>query len=317
LHLSGSILAALVICSACQSRDGGTLPQTAPALSAAQSIAAPNVGTPTVYVLNAVVPPSYQIVGYAAQNKRNARPLCARSFNAGGYAIASDAKGNVYVAGDNPNGSVINVHAPDCGNIITTVSDPFNEAIAVAVKGTAIYAAGLNNLKEFSVAVCSLTGCTRTLKSPVSVNQLSGLAVDSKGNVWASFYDTYGYVRLIVWRHGRMPGHALGQYMPPNPGDRHFDDHGTLVAVEYDAPAIYTFACDTRQLKCSQLGKFTVKGTPQYGALNAANTDIQVRDYESQSVDVYGYPSFTYKYTYAKGPSGHLQPSGITQIGGE
>lgn len=307
--LAGTASAAILIFTGCQNGVGLVTPPQ----SSLSSRTALRGHIPTVYVLQDQLSASYQIVGYPAQNRRNRSPLCGRTFGTPGYGFASDKNGALYVASDNSSGGVIEVHAPNCGNVSRTVNDSFNEPFAIAVRGNSLYAAGYDSIqRDIDIAVCNLRACTGRLTDR-SISQLLGLAVDSHGNVWASFYDTYGYVRLRIWQHGAMPGHDVGGFQPYNPGEILFDNHDNLVVIEYRTPKAYTFSCDAQRAKCTQTGEFTLKDTAQYGALNNLNTDVQIVNYDTNAIDVYSYPSFKFEYSYDRGSNG---PSGITQIGG-
>lgn len=48
------------------------------------------------------------------------------------------------------------------------------------------------------VSICTLSGCASELTDP-SIKQLETAAVDSDGNIWASYYNQSGAPSLIVW----------------------------------------------------------------------------------------------------------------------
>jgi len=57
-----------------------------------------------------------------------------------------------------------------------------------------------------------------------------------------------------------------------------------------------------------------LRGGSSSGALNAANTDVEVTDVTRASVDVYSYPAFEYEYSYDSGLSSRYAQMGIVQV---
>jgi hypothetical protein len=260
-----------------------------------------------VYVTQANGSSDGFVFGFKAQDKSNDAPLCTignQSFTQ--TEIGADASGNVYV----PNvatGSV-NVYAPNCGSLIGSFSDPFDSLSDVTVHGNTIYAAGGNH-----VAVCTKSGCPTALTDP-SILQLETAAVDSKGNVWASYYSQTNRPSLIVWPGGSMPGHVVTGYANQNtPGGLAFDRRDALVSVQTLFAHVYTYRCNASKAACINTGVFALQGGSLFGAFNAKNTNFQVTDYAHGSVDVYGYPSFAYQYSYNQGFMPNYSVVGIVQ----
>jgi len=247
------------------------------------------------------------VFGFGLQNKKNKAPLCSlgnQKFN--DTDIAADASGNLYLA--NVQTGAINVYAPNCGNLIASFTDPYGSDVDVAVHGTAIYPAGGDH-----VAVCTMKGCSAKLTDP-SILQLETAAVDSRGNVWGSYYDQQGRISLIVWRSGAMPGHPVSGYVNQNtPGGLLFDSHDNLISVQTRFLHVYTYRCDAATAACNNTGTFTLQAASLFGALNAKNAQLEVTDYSNDSVDVYAYPTFTYEYSYSRGLMTDYSVQGIAQ----
>ncbi|HEY6325815.1 MAG TPA: hypothetical protein VIW73_04775 [Candidatus Cybelea sp.] len=299
---SAVVLIAPAILAACA---GGPPGVTPPGVHPAWWREAPAAARAGVYVAQANGAADGIVFGFGAQDRKNKAPRCSiGNQKFADTAIAADPAGNLYLA--NVQNGTVNVYGPNCGSLIATLSDPYGSDSDVALHGSTIYAVGSEH-----VAVCTRKGCTAALTDP-SILQLETAAVDSKGNVWASFYDQQGRISLMVWRNGAMPGHAVSGYVNQNtPGGLIFDNHDNLVSIQTRFFHAYAYRCDAAASACTSTGTFTLHAASLFGALNAQNTDIQVTDYANDSVDVYAYPGFTYEYSY---DSGLLKTSSVQGI---
>jgi hypothetical protein len=284
-----AILIGTTLLAACAGGSPGVAP---PGMHPAWWREAPATARAGVYVAQANGAADGIVFGFGAQDRKNKAPLC--SIGNQKFAdtdIAADPAGNLYLA--NVQSGAVNVYGPNCGSLIATFTDPYGSDSDVALHGPTIYAAGSQH-----VAVCTRKGCSAELTDP-SILQLETAAVDSKGNVWASFYDQQGRVSLIVWPKGAMPGHSVSGYVNQNtPGGLIFDKHDNLVSIQTRFFHAYAYRCDAASASCTNTGTFTLHAASLFGALNARNTNIQVTDYTNDSVDVYSYPEFTYEYSY-------------------
>ncbi len=268
---------------------------------------APATATAGVFVTQANGSADGVVFGFKAPNKANQPPLCSiDSQNFAETQIAADSAANLYLP--NIETSVIGVYAPNCGQLVRAISDPYGAAVDVTLRGGTIYAAGGQ-----TVAVCTTSGCSSSLSDP-SIFQLETTAVDSKGNVWGSYYNQRGAVSLIVWPHGRMPGRVASGYVNANtPGDLIFDKNDTLVSIQTRFNHAYVYHCNAATAACTNTATFTLHGGSLFGALNARNTNLQTTNYENGAVDVYAYPSFTYEYSYGRGFMPNYTVQGIVQ----
>jgi hypothetical protein len=268
---------------------------------------APNSVRAGVYVSQANGSGNGIVFGYGAQNRKNKAPLCSiGNQRLVDSDIASDTLGNVDVPDFTT--SNINVYAPHCGKLLARIHDPYGAGSDVTVHGSTVYSVGTQH-----VAICTRQGCSNEL-TDASIFQLETAAIDSNGNVWASYYDQNARISLIVWKAASMPGHRVSGYVNNNtPGGLLFDNNGNLVSVQTRFFHVYVYQCNAASASCTNTATFTLKGGSLFGALNAANTDIQVTDYPNTSVDVYTYPGFTYEYSYDRGLLQNYGIEGITQ----
>ena len=302
---TSAALAGLAGCgSGIQNVPGGS---GTPARDAARREVQPARAHPAVYVAQANGGATGVAFAYKPDNQNDDPPVCMlRGQRFVASDIGSDQRGNLYLP--NVVTSRIDVYRPDCGKLLARIADPFGSPIGVVIHDGGVYVANGNN-----VAVCSLKGCASALTDP-NVNQITSVAVDAHGNVWAAHYDQQFAVSLIVWPHGAMPGHELTGYTTGfTPGGILFDAAGTLVTVVSHSGAARTFTCSITNLMCTVTGSFALLGRSEFGALNSANTEIQITDTASDAVDVFAYPSFIYEYSYSAGLLAGYSPEGITQ----
>jgi len=266
---------------------------------------APDSVAKNVYVTQESGSGAARLFAFGPQNKNNSAPICTMSAPNGVVDIGADASGDVYVP-DIARGNV-RIIAPNCGAVIGRIHDQFGGPIGVVVQPPAIYIADGSG-----VDVCSRSGCTSHLTDP-SIVQLSSAAADGLGDVWGAGYGSSG-ISLVVWQNAKMPGHVVSGYIESDtPGDIMFDNTGDLVTVDSHFGQAYRFKCQLVYFACTQLVKINLHGASNFGALNGANSDIQVTDFQNSSVDVYSYPNFRYEYSYDAGFNGDAV-EGIAQV---
>ena len=292
---------------------GAGMPATAvgPARTALQRPAwwreAPATVRAGVYVGQANGSTDGVVFGFHASERRNQPPACSiPGQNFDQSQIAADSAGNVYLPDILT--SAVNIYAPECGSLIASVADPYGAPLDVAVHGGTFYAAGGQ-----AVAVCTQGGCSTEL-TDASIFQLETAAVDSHGNVWASYYSNSNGPSLIVWPGGAMPGRIVRGYVNQNtPGGLLFDRRDRLISVQTLFAHVYAYRCDASTARCRNTGTFGLQGGSLFGALNARNSNFQATDYANDSIDVYAYPGFTYEYSYDRGLLSGSAVQGIVQ----
>ena len=182
----------------------GTVPSGLPVSAAAvtsQAAAgrAPATARAGVFVTQANGSADGVVFGFKAQNKANLPPVCSiGSQNFDHSQIAADGAGNLYLP--NVETGVIGVYSPNCGQLVRGIADPYGGPLDVAVAPARCMRPAAPPSRS-----ARPDGCSSSLTDP-SILQLETTAVDSKGNVWASYYDHTGAVRLAVWPRGRCPG---------------------------------------------------------------------------------------------------------------
>lgn len=301
-------LAALLLLAGC---GGGGMPATADAASSLVHPAwwreAPATVRAGVYVGQANGSSDGIVFRYRAAERRNQAPACSiASQNFSQSQIAADAAGNLY--SPNVATGAVDVYGPACGNLIASVADPYGAPLDVAAHASGFYAAG-----GTTVAACTLNGCSSALTDP-SIFQLETVAVDSHGNVWASYYGQSSGPSLIVWPGGVMPGRVVTGYVNQNtPGGLLFDRQDRLISVQTLFTHVYTYRCSAAKATCRNTAIFSLQAASLFGALNARNTNFQATDYANDSVDVYAYPGFTYEYSYNRGLLPGYSVQGIAQ----
>jgi hypothetical protein len=245
--------------------------------------------------------------GFRSGNEKDRGPACTiGGVNGITGTLGSDPAGNVYVP--DAVASTVTEYAPNCGAVVGSFGDPYGSPIGALPSANAIYVPSRTN-----VAACSMAGCTSDLTDP-SLFEITSAAVDSSGNVWAAYYSSKGTISLIVWRGGVMPGRAVSGYINSNaPGGILFDKHDRLISIMAPFATAYVYRCSAKRAACTNTGQGTLRGGSNFGALNARNNEIQVTDHTNASVDVYAYPSFTYKYSYHRGLVSGYAVMGITQ----
>ncbi len=299
-----AVLGAVLPVTACGPYTGSSAANR-PAAGAFPGVRAGGV---SVYVTQANGAADGIVYGYAAGNKANRVPACTIAGQKFDHSqIAVDASGNTY--SPNLEASTINIYAPHCGTLSASVKDPYGADLDVALgDGGTFYGVGGRH-----VSICTTGGCTGQLTDS-SIFQLETAAVDASGNVWASYYNQKGAPSLIIWPGGSMPGKTVNGYVNQNtPGDLAFDRSGNLLALQTLFPRVYIYQCDASAATCTNTKIVALRSGSLYGALNASNTDFQATDYEGNAVDVYSYPSFTFRYTYNRGLKQGYSAQGIAQ----
>jgi hypothetical protein len=299
-----SMLSVPLAITGCGARDG-----IAPAnLSGPGVLPQARASRVSVYVAQANGASNGFVYGYGANNKANRAPLCTITGQTFDHSqIAVDDSGNAYLP--NLKSSSIDIYAPNCGASLATVKDPYGADVDVALGGNGtFYGAG-----GAHVSVCTMAGCKRELTDP-SIFQLETAAVDPSGNVWASYYNQKGAPSLIVWPGASMPGKPVSGYVNQNtPGDLAFDQHATLISLRTLFPDVYLYRCVAATATCTNTKLIRLHSGSVFGAINASNTDYQVTEYPNNGVDVYSYPSFTFKYSYNRGLKQGFSTQGIAQ----
>src|SRR5580692_3794279 len=222
---------------------GGNLPSApanAPQYSSAGVIAAleaPDAGKGGLYVSQFN---STSILAYKSNNKKNGPPTCSVPGVLYLNGVAVDGKGNL-IDPDGGSRSIIIFKGPGmCGAKAASTSDSFGQPIDAAsndaLNGKIVVANMFdNNSKAGSVSVCTMkSGCQTNLTNS-GIYEMVGVAMDKKGNCWASAYNTQFLPTLTYFAKCNGAGVATTGYGNTSPGGLDIDDAGNLVAIDTSA----------------------------------------------------------------------------------
>ncbi len=253
---------------------------------------------------------STSILGYKSNNKKNGAPTC----NVPGVlylnGVAVDGKGNL-IDPDGGSRSIIVFKGPGmCGAKAASASDSFGQPVDAAssdaLNGKIVVANMFdNNSKAGSVSVCTMkSGCQTNLTNS-GIYEMVGVAMDKKGNCWASAYNTQFLPTLTYFAKCNGAGVATTGYGNTSPGGLDIDDAGDLVAIDTSANntgalVIYS-GCKPA---CKVVGgPFPLHGETFWGHLNQKSTAFATANYVAGEIDVYKYSTtaLTYLYSFSNG----------------
>jgi hypothetical protein len=237
------------------------------------------------------------IYGYAATGKGS--PTCTISGVGSVNNIASDGKADLI----DPDGAsrTIIVYAPNCGKIIGTISDTVGQPADAASADAATGTIAVGNIFDTSdtpasISVCTVKkGCTANLTNP-GINELAGVAMDLKGNCWGDAINSSGTATLTYFKGCAGKGVAATGFVNSSFGGLDIDTKGNLVAVDFDATALYVYSgCNPKCKKVS--GPLPLHGEAVFGHLNEKGTMFASGDFTAGAVDLYKYTPTSLKYT--------------------
>jgi DNA-binding beta-propeller fold protein YncE len=204
--------------------------------------------------------------------------------------LATDAKGNLYVAEAAGNGTYIfdlNAYLP-----FSYLNDAGHEPYAVAVDGSGdAYVANTFFLEDAGFVNYYPAGSTepKYTITDASFEYLYGLALDRHGNLYVSYVDQTGTGAVAKFAPGSSgPGHNLGLENGSYFGLA-FDHDDNLVAANYYAGEIEVFARGSSK----PFKRFGHRGRPWSIAFNRRGTRLFVADFERNEIEEYGYPDGT------------------------
>jgi hypothetical protein len=246
---------------------------------------------------------------FAAANKQNKAAFCTiASVGTGINALGVDSAGNLWVPEGLGTSGVPDVveFKPSCGAVVTTLSDSNGQpaGIAFASNGTAYVnnilgpASGAGNVEVYP------KGATKPSKllTNKAVFLAAGIGVDSKNNLYLSYYNSSDAPGMLVFAGGKMPGKALKNFGLGNPGAPTFDKKDNMIVSDDSNQTLNVYAPPyTGKPKTYQL-----KGSSPQCSLNAAQNNVACGDKTNGSVDVYAYPSGKYQYSFNKGLGGQV-----------
>ncbi len=183
---------------------------------------------------------STSILAYKSNNKKNGAPTCDIPGVQYLNGVAVDGKGNV-IDPDGGSRSIIIFKGPGmCGAKAASTGDSYGQPIDAASNDALndkIVVANMfdNGSKPGSVSVCTMKGgCTTNLTNS-GIYEMVGVAMDKKGNCWASAYTTQFLPTLTYFAKCKGSGVAATGYANTSPGGLDIDDAGNLVAIDTSA----------------------------------------------------------------------------------
>jgi hypothetical protein len=285
-------------------------PATAPQYSSAGVIAAlqaPDASKSGLYVSQF---DSTSILAYKSNNKKNGPPTCTIPGVLYLNGVAVDGKGNV-IDPDGGTRSIIIFKGPGmCGAKAASTGDSYGQPVDAAsndsLNGTIAVANMMDNgSKAGSVSVCTMKGGCKTNLTNSAIFEMVGVAMDTKGNCWASAYSQQFLPKLVYFAKCKGAGVVATGYQNTSPGGLDIDSAGHLVTIDTSANNIGALivysGCNPA---CTVVGgPFPLHGETFWGHLNQKSTEFATANYVAGEIDVYKYSptALTFLYSYNNG----------------
>jgi hypothetical protein len=303
--------AAVVVLAGCAGNGNlPSAPANAPQYSSAGIIAAleaPDAAKGGLYVSQFN---STSILAYKSNNKKNGPPTCTIPGVLYLNGVAVDGKGNV-IDPDGGSRSIIIFKGPGmCGAKAASTSDSYGQPIDAAsndsLNGTIAVANMMDNgSKPGSVSVCTIKGGCKTNLTNSVIGEMVGVAMDLKGNCWASAYSPQFTPKLVYYAKCKGAGVVATGYVNTSPGGLDIDNAGHLVSIDTSANNIGALivysGCNPA---CKVVGgPFALHGETFWGHLNQKSTQFATANYVAGEIDVYKYApnALTFLYSYSNG----------------
>jgi hypothetical protein len=313
-----AIAAAAVVLAACSSSaSSSSLPATHDASSVAMRAAraTPKGG---IYVSQF---DASSVYGYAGLNKRNAPPICGETSGDFVADVATDSKGDLIAPSQQ--GETIYVYQGPamCGPTAATLSDPYGLPVDVASANALTGKIAVANIEDDgpisnpppgSITICTVaSGCTKNLTNS-QMNRVGAVALDNRGDCWASATNASGLPTLTFFAHCAGKGRAATGYQNSGYGGLELDKKGNLLALDFNDAALYVYS-GCKPACALVAGPFALQGESFYGKLNRDGTTFAAADYQDGKVDIYKYDttSLTYQFSFDQDLSRGSEVEGI------
>jgi DNA-binding beta-propeller fold protein YncE len=236
------------------------------------------------------------IADYRLPDLKNGLPRCGISGELAVNGLGVNAEHIVYV----PQGSgrLLDIYAPKCGALLASLNVPggsqdsdvaFNEKTRTAwVDLTS--PAGVIPIQYGALNFGTELTCS-------SLTRSFGVAVDDKGNVYASGANGSAST-IVVWPGGTGTCSTLGVTGLGFPGGIVFDSNSNLIVDDVKNAMIDIFA---PPYSGAATRTITPKGTPSYGKLDAKGVNYYVSNRSAGSADVFNYSTGAYEYSITNG----------------
>jgi hypothetical protein len=317
-----AITLAAAVLAACSSVASSSLPTTSNAVGVPMRIA-PATPKDGIYVSQF---DASSVYGYAGTNKRDAPPICGETSGDFVADVATDSKGDLIVPSQQ--GETIYVYQGPrmCGPTAATLHDPYGLPVDVASASALTGEIAVANIEDDgpisnpppgSITLCTVaSGCTKNLTNP-QMNRVGGVALDKRGDCWASATNASGSPTLTYFAHCGGKGRAVTGYQNSGYGGLELDKKGNLLALDFNGAQLYVYSgC---KAACALVaGPFALQGESFYGKLNRDGTTFAAADYQNGKVDIYKYDatSLTYEFSFNQDLSQSSDVEGVAFTSG-
>jgi hypothetical protein len=261
-----------------------------------------------------------EVADYGPNNKKNRKPICVDKDLNEVNGIEVDSTNELWIPEVTPAGvNQVISQAPHCGKFGVTLADPNGEPadIAWAANGTR-YVSDIvsngSNAGDISVYPKGATSPSGTLTNS-NVFLSIGVAVDTKGNVYQSYFTSLSGTSggVIEFPKGKMPAKKLTNVSATVtiPGTVMLDKNDNMIITDQSTEMLYVYAPPYTK---APTASFPLQGDSVQCSLNQAATNIACADASLNEVDVYAWPAGTYQYTFTKGLLSTATTIGIAQI---
>ncbi len=260
------------------------------------------------------------ILGYPHKNRPNGPPTCSVSPASYVHDVAVDGQGNLIDPDGGTHTIIVYSGASMCGPLLGTIADPYGQpsdaASANAATGTIAVANVFDNSDAAgSISLCTMSGgCTSNLTNP-NMYKVAGVAMDKKGNCWASALNESSGATLTYFAGCTGAGVAATGFENSSYGGLDIDRKGNLVSIDIYASALYVYSgCNPA---CTLVGgPFPLEGESAFGHVGHENLRFTAGDFANGQVDIYCYSAtgLYYMYSFNNGLSASLSVEGAAYI---
>ena len=236
-----------------------------------------------------------QVNLYSLPDSTNAPPACKipTSFSKG---MAVDLAGTLWVTNIGAH-QVTTYTKGTCTQRKLTLNEPNGAPfdIAISSAGTVYVADAVNNSGNLGIVSVYKKGAktpSSTLTDP-EMTSIRGIAINRSGNVFVSCVKQRKNACIIEFQNGQMPGKYLDVQVGIAAG-LEFDTNQNLLVDDPGMSQIESFA---PPYDGAPTTAFPLRGSSDFGKLDAANKNFYASNFSKGSVDVFSYPSGTYKYS--------------------
>jgi hypothetical protein len=231
---------------------------------------------------------------FAIPDANNGAPACTLPTQAS-KGIGIDANGTLWVP--NASGIIASYKKGSCKAGPRTLTDTIGIPNDIAFSSTGTAYVVVETAKPIvSVYRKGSSAPTSSLSDP-AVTGMRGVAVDGAGNVFVSCVKEQERSCVMEFKRGAMPGTFLNISVGISDG-LEIDAKHNLVVVDPGAREAELFAPPYQGAPTSA---FALRGSSEFGKLDAANANFYASNFSSGTIDVFTYPAGTYEYSISNG----------------